>query len=159
MAYGLRNRGMPKDQIDKRVREAAATLELPASTFVASFIGAPPMNLIPITADESGLILKDGTRIGAQGITVSDKDAIIGFRPEDLEVATGTESHIGGLLLDLKVLGVEPVGAESYVYGIIGGERVVVRVAGRSVSQPDDHLRVIIPKEKLHLFGGNGKRI
>jgi sn-glycerol 3-phosphate transport system ATP-binding protein len=28
MAYGLRNRGMPKDQIDKRVREAAATLEL-----------------------------------------------------------------------------------------------------------------------------------
>ncbi|PZN51054.1 MAG: sn-glycerol-3-phosphate ABC transporter ATP-binding protein UgpC, partial [Proteobacteria bacterium] len=28
MAYGLRNRGTPKDEIDRRVREAAATLEL-----------------------------------------------------------------------------------------------------------------------------------
>jgi len=28
MAYGLRNRGMPKDEIDRRVREAAATLGL-----------------------------------------------------------------------------------------------------------------------------------
>ena len=36
----------------------------------------------------------------------------------------------------LKYLGVEPVGAESYVYGIIGGERVVVRVPGRSRRRP-----------------------
>ena len=28
MAYGLRNRGTPKDEIDKRVRETAKTLEL-----------------------------------------------------------------------------------------------------------------------------------
>ncbi|MEK1852760.1 MAG: sn-glycerol-3-phosphate ABC transporter ATP-binding protein UgpC [Phyllobacterium sp.] len=259
MAYGLRNRGMPKDQIDKRVREAAQILELthllerrpkelsggqrqrvamgraivrspkvflfdeplsnldaklrgqmrveiknlqrqlgvtsvyvthdqleamtladtlvvmnagsveqigapldiyekPASTFVASFIGAPPMNLVHVTADSFGLVLKDGTRIGAEGLTVPATGAVIGFRPEDLEVAAGGETHAGGLLLDLKVLGVEPVGAESYVYGIIGGERVVVRIAGRSVSQPGDHLRVIIPKEKLHLFGADGKR-
>ena len=85
--------------------------------------------------------------------------AVIGFRPEDLEVSAGTDTHIGGLALDLKVLGVEPVGAESYVYGIIGGERVVVRVAGRSTSNTDDHLRVIVPKEKLHLFGADGKQI
>jgi sn-glycerol 3-phosphate transport system ATP-binding protein len=30
MAYGLRNRGTPKDEIDKRVRETAKTLELSA---------------------------------------------------------------------------------------------------------------------------------
>ena len=30
MAYGLRNRGMPKDEIDRRVRETAKTLELAA---------------------------------------------------------------------------------------------------------------------------------
>lgn len=260
MAYGLRNRGMPKDQIDKRVREAAQILELthllerrprelsggqrqrvamgraivrnpkvflfdeplsnldaklrgqmrveiknlqrqlgvtsvyvthdqleamtladtlvvmnggsveqigapldvyekPASTFVASFIGAPPMNLVHVTADKTGLILKDGTHIGAEGLSVPASGAVIGFRPEDLEVAAGDERHAGGLQLDLKVLGVEPVGAESYVYGIVGGERVVVRVAGRSPSKTDDHLRVIIPKQKLHLFDADGKRI
>jgi sn-glycerol 3-phosphate transport system ATP-binding protein len=260
MAYGLRNRGMPKDQIDKRVKDAAQILELthllerrpkelsggqrqrvamgraivrspkvflfdeplsnldaklrgqmrveiknlqrqlgvtsvyvthdqleamtladilvvmnagsveqigapldiyekPASTFVASFIGAPPMNLVPVTADGSGLILKDGTRIGAEGLSIPTTGALIGFRPEDLEVSAGTDTHVGGLALDLAVLGVEPVGAESYVYGTIGGERVVVRVPGRSTSQTDDHLRVIIPKEKLHLFDEAGKRV
>ena len=117
------------------------------------------MNLLPVTADGSGLILKDGTRIGAQGLAIPMSGALIGFRPEDLEVSAGADTHIGGLLLDVKVLGVEPVGAESYVYGIIGGERVVVRVPGRSASQTDDHLRVIVPKEKLHLFNDAGKRI
>ncbi|MBZ9602950.1 sn-glycerol-3-phosphate import ATP-binding protein UgpC [Phyllobacterium chamaecytisi] len=260
MAYGLRNRGMPKDQIDKRVKDAAQILELtqllerrpkelsggqrqrvamgraivrspkvflfdeplsnldaklrgqmrveiknlqrqlgvtsvyvthdqleamtladilvvmnagsveqigapldiyekPASTFVASFIGAPPMNLVPVTADHSGLVLKDGTRIGAEGLSIPATGSLIGFRPEDLEVSAGTDTHIGGLALDLKVQGVEPVGAESYVYGTIGGERVVVRVPGRSTSNTDDQLRVIIPKQKLHLFGADGKRI
>ncbi|MBB3233861.1 sn-glycerol-3-phosphate ABC transporter ATP-binding protein UgpC [Phyllobacterium endophyticum] len=260
MAYGLRNRGMPKDQIDKRVKDAAQILELtqllerrpkelsggqrqrvamgraivrspkvflfdeplsnldaklrgqmrveiknlqrqlgvtsvyvthdqleamtladilvvmnagsveqigapldiyekPASTFVASFIGAPPMNLVPVTADGSGLVLGDGTRIGAEGLVIPGNGALIGFRPEDLEVSAGTDTHAGGLALDLKVLGVEPVGAESYVYGMVGGERVVVRVPGRSTSQTEDHLRVIIPADKLHLFGTDGKRI
>jgi sn-glycerol 3-phosphate transport system ATP-binding protein len=84
---------------------------------------------------------------------------MLGFRPEDLEVSSGTEKHSGGLMLELKVLGVEPVGAESYVYGIIGGERVVVRVPGRSTSQTGELLRVILPKEKLHLFDAAGKRV
>ena len=260
MAYGLRNRGMPKDQIDKRVREAAQTLELshllerrprelsggqrqrvamgraivrnpkvflfdeplsnldaklrgqmrveiknlqrqlgvtsvyvthdqleamtladilvvmnsgvveqigapldiyekPASTFVASFIGAPPMNLVHVSANGSGLQLKDGTHIGAEGLEIPTDGAQVGFRPEDLEVATGNEKHAGGLLLDLVIRGVEPIGAESYVYGAIGGEQVVVRLAGRSMSQPGDHLRVIVPREKLHLFDASGKRI
>ncbi|MRG56813.1 sn-glycerol-3-phosphate ABC transporter ATP-binding protein UgpC [Phyllobacterium sp. SYP-B3895] len=260
MAYGLRNRGMAKGEIDKRVREAAQTLELghllerrprelsggqrqrvamgraivrnpkvflfdeplsnldaklrgqmrveiknlqrqlgvtsvyvthdqleamtladilvvmnggvveqigapldiyekPASTFVASFIGAPPMNLVHVTANSAGLLLKDGTHIGAEGLAIPTEGAQIGFRPEDLEVAAGSQQHIGGLLLDLTVRGVEPVGAESYVYGNIGGDKVVVRVAGRSVVEPGDHLRVIVPKEKLHLFDAKGKRI
>ena len=36
MAYGLRNRGMPKDQIDKRVKDAAQILEFDSSS------GTPP---------------------------------------------------------------------------------------------------------------------
>ena len=117
------------------------------------------MNLVPVTADGSGLVLGDGTRIGAEGLVIPGNGALIGFRPEDLEVSAGTDTHAGGLALDLKVLGVEPVGAESYVYGMVGGERVVVRVPGRSTSQTEDHLRVIIPSDKLHLFGTDGKRI
>ena len=260
MAYGLRNRGMPKDQIDKRVREAAQILELghllerrprelsggqrqrvamgraivrnpkvflfdeplsnldaklrgqmrveiknlqrqlgvtsvyvthdqleamtladilvvmnsgvveqigapldiyekPASTFVASFIGAPPMNLVHVSAGASGLQLKDGTRIGADGLRIPGDEAQVGFRPEDLEVEAGDRRHAGGLHLDITVRGVEPVGAESYVYGNVGGEQIILRLAGRSTSQAGDHLRVIVPKEKLHFFDASGKRI
>src|ERR1700760_4121206 len=52
----------------------------PATTFVASFIGAPPMNLLPLTSDELR------SQLGATG------DAgllgILGIRPEDFVIST-----------------------------------------------------------------------
>src|SRR5690606_34322027 len=48
--------------------------EKPASIFVASFIGAPPMNLLPVG---QGGLPANGARTGA---------LTIGFRPEDAEV-------------------------------------------------------------------------
>src|SRR6201986_2070283 len=47
----------------------------PATTFVASFIGAPPMNLMPMR--NAGLNIAGAT------------DGVIGIRPEDLELANG----------------------------------------------------------------------
>src|ERR1700750_1237594 len=59
----------------------------PATTFVASFIGAPPMNLMP---------LRD-----AGGFRATASDGILGVRPEDL-ILSG-DAPAGGLALDLTV--------------------------------------------------------
>src|SRR5579872_1680635 len=51
----------------------------PATTFVASFIGAPPMNLMPLTSDELKSPLSGDSRLGEAGI--------LGIRPEDFVIS------------------------------------------------------------------------
>ena len=253
MAYGLRNRGTPKDEIDRRVRETAKTLELahlldrrprelsggqrqrvamgraivrnpkvflfdeplsnldaklrgqmrveiknlqrslgvtsvyvthdqleamtladllvvmngglveqagapldvyekPASTFVASFIGAPPMNLLPLASGA----LPQGLSLP---LAVPASAATLGFRPEDAEVVDAAKPSDGRLEVDAVVEGVEPVGAESFLYCAAGGGHLVVRVAGRTAVQSGDRLRVLADAGKLHWFDQAGKRI
>ncbi|MBX3597447.1 MAG: sn-glycerol-3-phosphate import ATP-binding protein UgpC [Rhizobiaceae bacterium] len=121
--------------------------EKPASTFVASFIGAPPMNLLPVT----DVKFSDGTVISAPAQATT-----LGFRPEDADVTQRSSGD--GLALDATVEGVEPVGAESFLYCAAAGQRVVVRVAGRSSHELGEKLTVTARPEKLHWFDSNGKR-
>jgi sn-glycerol 3-phosphate transport system ATP-binding protein len=121
--------------------------EKPASTFVASFIGAPPMNLLPAG---QGSVAPGNAPKGA---------ATIGFRPEDADVAHSGETPAGALALDADVEAVEPVGAESFLYCAAARSRIVVRVSGRAAAQPGERLRVIARPEKLHWFDAAGRRI
>jgi sn-glycerol 3-phosphate transport system ATP-binding protein len=128
------------------VEQAGAPLDVyekPASTFVASFIGAPPMNLLPLD--------RLGQENGPRGA------ATIGFRPEDAVV--GAASPGNGLSLDAEVEGIEPVGAESFLHCGTPGGRIVLRVPGRAVAQPGDRLHVFADASKLHWFDEAGKRI
>ncbi|CAN7324446.1 sn-glycerol-3-phosphate import ATP-binding protein UgpC [Mesorhizobium amorphae] len=140
------------------VEQTGAPLDIyekPASTFVASFIGAPPMNLLPLSQGPAGLVLTDGKTIGfAPAIA-----ATLGFRPEDADVTFGAEAPSGALILPAMVEAVEPVGAESFLHCAAGGNRIVVRVAGRATAKPGDQLRVVAKTEKLHWFDSAGKRV
>ncbi len=106
----------------------------PASTFVASFIGSPPMNL---------LRRAPGARAGE----------ILGVRPEHLDVA-----HTGW---PLQVETVELLGAERLVYGSLGEEQVIVRLdASRPAPSPGGTLTVAPRAGSLHRFDEQtGRRI
>src|SRR4051812_2686738 len=129
----------------------------PATTFVASFIGAPPMNLMPVR--------------DAGGFQTSGTDGILGIRPEDLLIST--DMPAGGLALNLTVEAIERVGAETYVYGVrsqLGdaptvsarpGElppgEVLVRLPGQDAPALGHRIRAVAPREKLHLFSADGQ--
>ncbi len=137
-----------------RVEQAGNPLDIyekPASTFVASFIGAPPMNLLSLSNGD----LPDGTKLAA----VHGDAATLGFRPEDVEVTVANGLSHDGLSLPATVEGVEPVGAESFLYCAAGGGRIVVRVAGRATANPGDRLEVTARPEKLHWFDRDGRRV
>ena len=129
--------------------------EKPASTFVASFIGAPPMNLLPVTAGNPPA-LADGS---ALGVAAASNATTLGFRPEDVDVAPNGEAPAGALILPAVVEAVEPVGAESFLHCAAAGGHIVARVAGRATAKPGDRLRVVAPAEKLHWFDRTGKRV
>jgi sn-glycerol 3-phosphate transport system ATP-binding protein len=106
----------------------------PASTFVASFIGSPPMNLLK----------------NAQG---GRSGTITGIRPEHLDVAdTGW---------DVRTETVEMLGAERLIYGRLGDEPIIVRIEENQPSpRPDQVIRVKPREDRLHSFdAATGKRI
>ncbi len=139
------------------VEQAGAPLDVyekPASTFVASFIGAPAMNLLPAAALADHASLANATPPAGA--------ATLGFRPEDAVLnGAGAAAPNGAdaLFLEATVEGVEPVGAESFVYCRANGERLVLRAPGRTTTQAGDGLSVAIGTAKLHWFGADGKRL
>src|ERR1700744_169981 len=71
----------------------------PVTTFVASFIGAPPMNLMPMRADE----IK--AQFSGNGPTGDSGGGILGIRPEDFVISA--DALAGGLTLELAVEAIE----------------------------------------------------
>jgi sn-glycerol 3-phosphate transport system ATP-binding protein len=123
----------------------------PATTFVATFIGAPAMNLLPMSGAEPGLLLADA-RIPPEG-------AIVGIRPEDLELAPDGTKPAEGVGLALTVGAVERVGPESFIYGTLDrGDNVIVRVAGTHAPAPGERAVAVASRAKLHVFSADGQR-
>ena len=134
----------------------------PATTFVASFIGAPPMNLIPMRSGEIGLQFAGDSRSQAE-------TGILGVRPEDLTISPDAVAT-GGIALDLTVEAIERVGPETFVYGARDGAHgisttpgelpageVIVRVPGQIAPAVGERIRAIAPRDKLHLFSADGR--
>ncbi|MGY3619677.1 sn-glycerol-3-phosphate import ATP-binding protein UgpC [Bradyrhizobium sp. USDA 10063] len=134
----------------------------PATTFVAAFIGAPPMNLMPLASDELRLQLSGDISAGEAGI--------LGIRPEDFVISN--ETVTGGITLGLTVEAIEHVGAETFVYGTRQREEqgvaanpgelppgeIIVRVPGVTGPAIGQRIRAVAPHDKLHLFTADGRK-
>ena len=110
----------------------------PASTFVASFIGSPPMNLLKNAPNE-----QNGGKAGT----------ILGIRPEHLDVTpTGWP---------LKVEAIETLGAERLVYSSMNGEQMIVRIDEQHTPPAIGSTFHVTPRaDRLHWFDkDSGKRI
>jgi sn-glycerol 3-phosphate transport system ATP-binding protein len=121
-----------------RAEQIGAPLEVyacPATTFVASFIGSPPMNLVPQE--------RDGRRV------------LFGIRPEHLEPCVESEAK---LLPEIDLI--EPLGADTLVYGHLdGGTRIAARLHS-SVQARTGRLPLRYSAEHAHYFDAQtGARI
>ena len=137
------------------VEQIGAPLEVyekPASTFVAAFIGAPPMNLMQVSAAEAAT-LAPGSAVPAEG-------AVIGVRPDELKFAPEQPGPVG-LALDLTVTAVERVGPECFVYGspAVGRGEIIVRVPGTSAPALGERVRAVAAPDRLHVFSTAGRRV
>ncbi len=133
----------------------------PASTFVASFIGSPAMNLFDVKAEGEGLALAKGK--GLSGHNAPGKAAYkLGVRPEHMSVVETKGDGSSGLDLEIKVNVLEPVGAESYIYGefLEGGEEIVVRVESHCAYETGQKLFLRAEPKDVHFFDAEtGRRI
>ncbi len=141
--------GAPIDVYDK-----------PASTFVASFIGSPAMNLLDVKANGNGLALENGAGLSGANTKGSDR-YILGIRPEHMEEVDGPKDG-DGVSLEAVVNVLEPVGAESYIYASLagGGPEIVVRVSSHARHEAGEKLYLKVAPEHVHFFDTDtGRRV
>jgi multiple sugar transport system ATP-binding protein len=120
----------------------------PVNTFVASFMGSPPMNLIPAT-----LAVNDGElwaefsvgaavtpstqstgRLPLRGFNIADLQAmpesgssvLLGIRPEHMTDAGRAQDEAACLAVPVDLA--EPTGADTLVFTTLGGARCVCRL-------------------------------
>ena len=99
-----------------------AVYHRPATTFVASFIGSPPMNLIQGVADGSRFTV-GGQTLALPMAAPRAGELVLGLRPEHVEL-----SQMGGTGWPLRVEALEMLGAERLVYGRLGETLFIVRI-------------------------------
>ncbi|MBM3095910.1 sn-glycerol-3-phosphate ABC transporter ATP-binding protein UgpC [Ensifer sp. T173] len=138
-----------------QIEQVGSPIELyekPATTFVATFIGSPSMNLLKHAETLEGWSISPNVPKPAGAFT-------IGIRPEDLVVSEPTAPDFD-FTAKVRIDSIELVGAESYVHGkFSNGQDLVFRVPGRSVRQIDDHVTVGALAKDLHVFDDRGKRV
>jgi sn-glycerol 3-phosphate transport system ATP-binding protein len=116
-----------------RAEQIGAPLEVyarPATTFVAAFIGSPPMNLIPEQLD--------------------GRKRYFGIRPEHLEPCSESEAK---LVLEIDL--VEPLGADTLVYGHVGSNgaaRIAARLHSSSAAARLGKLPLSYHAANVHYF-------
>jgi len=116
----------------------------PANTFVANFIGSPPMNLIDGEM-KAGVFEAAGVRVnGLSGR--QDGKMTLGVRPEDCR-AGGDAGHLNG-----SVYGIEPTGDVTYLTVKTGDKLIEVKADRDYRADLDEELQVDVDLDRLYFF-------
>ena len=98
-------------------------------------------------------------RAAARQRPIPAEGAIIGIRPEDLELTAAGAKPDGAIGLPLTVGAVERVGPESFVYGTLDrGDNIIVRLPGTHAPAPGERAVAVANRAKLHVFSADGQR-
>jgi sn-glycerol 3-phosphate transport system ATP-binding protein len=117
----------------------------PATTFVASFIGSPPMNLLNGRADGTRFTVEGGQTLALPAPAPRDGDLLLGVRPEHVDPAAE------GWTLHVEV--VEMLGAERLIYGRLGDAAFTARLDATLVAPAmGDRLTLAVEARHLHWF-------
>ena len=129
----------------------------PASRFVASFIGSPAMNLLPVTLSGSGdrvaARLGDGALVPLPAAPKGEGPWELGIRPEALTVsAEGITKATAAV--------VERLGDRTLVYAKLSdGLQVIAQDGGKSQVKAGDSIGLSFDTSELHLFDGQGRAV
>ena len=139
----------------------------PANQFVASFIGSPPMNFIPVRlAKQDGrlLALLDSGQarcelpLGVASDELDGREIILGIRPEQIALGTGEGNGLPGIRAEVQVT--EPTGPDLLVFVTLNQTKVCCRLAPDVACRVGDSLNLQFDPARVLLFdAGSGERL
>lgn len=137
----------------------------PATTFVANFLGSPPMNLLParleagaparLVAGTLTLPIAAPTAAWLAQAVGDGAELIVGIRPEHLRLVP----RAGAATVSGEPYAVETLGPESLITLRVDGALLTVRIFSDEPPQVDGLAHVALDETHLHFFRPTGERI
>jgi len=137
----------------------------PVNAFVATTVGMPPMNLVPVRVEAGNGSVQLRSSIFSfrapldsrlESITSqSGQELQIGVRPEDLRVGADAP----GATMRCRVIAVEPLGGEVIVDLDLDGRIVKAMTPPDVHIEPDELIPVEFDLSRIHLFGPDGRSV
>ena len=133
----------------------------PCNTFVASFIGSPPMNLIPAIMQDGKLVFSDSIAFSlpqslAQSLANNIRNGqkvVVGIRPDDLTLeGHGIVQNKQTVSLRLKVELAELLGTETILYTQIGKQKILGKMFNPRKIVAGEIATFNFCVDKIHLF-------
>ena len=126
----------------------------PQSTFVATFIGSPAMNMLKGTIERPGSVNVGGISIACEtGSGAAGSEVLFGIRPDE-----ATPSADGAHRFEANF--VEELGPSRLFYGKLGEHDFTLQAAPGAISADARSIRLDIPRSAVHLFdASSGRRI
>ncbi len=138
---------------DGRVQQVDTPMGIyrtPANTFVASFVGSPPMNLIRGRIAAGTFAAAAGSFALAAGAVRGQGEVILGIRPEGLQLRPAGQGDF-----QARIEEVEPLGSETMLTLDAGDVAFLARIDGGETVRRGDQVGVAVAPEAMHWFAGD----
>lgn len=128
----------------------------PTNTFVATFVGSPPMNLLDaeLSVDGSGMLVKIGPAmlrlpqdVGSRFSGLRSGKITVGIRPEDMRIAGDDATSA----IEATVETVETLGRERLLHVAFAGQRLAVLTAEAGFERGQT-VKIVLDTARLHIF-------
>ncbi|MEO5886412.1 MAG: ABC transporter ATP-binding protein [Anaerolineales bacterium] len=123
----------------------------PATTFVATLVGTPRINLFKASRD-NGTVQIENSELHIPSSSSSTSQFLLGIRPEDVKPAA--EGQFAG-----QVVLTEPLGVETILHIQSGGQTLLSLIPGMTDLKLNDNVRFNLAQDRLHYFNLDGERL
>ncbi|MNZ48298.1 sn-glycerol-3-phosphate import ATP-binding protein UgpC [compost metagenome] len=139
----------------------------PANLFVASFIGSPPMNFIPLRLQRKDgrlqALLDSGQArcelpLGMSDAGLEEREVILGIRPEQIALAPAQANGLPSIRAEVQII--EPTGPDLLVFVTLNQTKVCCRLAPDVSTRVGDTLTLQFDPARVLLFdAASGERL
>jgi multiple sugar transport system ATP-binding protein len=139
----------------------------PINLFVASFIGSPSMNLIEgiLEAKDGNLVITGrdfALRVPPERAHMIDQhvgaEVVLGVRPEHLFDREEVDAAPPDSSLSGRVDLIEPLGSETLVHVLVGGQAMIARVSADSEIKRGQIVELVVDTRHLNVFDRKTQR-
>ncbi len=141
----------------------------PVNMFVAGFIGAPQMNMMPSVIEQRGaryFALFDGRELplpahfdGSRIAPYVGRELVIGIRPENFHELPPADIAPENLAPFSAVVELaEPMGSEVHLNIVAGGRGFIARVSPRFKAAIGDEVKLVVDTTNMQLFDKETER-